>query len=794
MPVTIDSTQYYRYTDDTGNEQYFYYDTSKKVYVDEDGQNRTFALDTTSIPARYKITDKSDNVLTFEYVDPDAVANSGDEYGRLVKISNAIGDYISIAHSGTTQKITTITDGANRVYNLNYTSGYLSSIAALGSRTISYGYDSAWNLTSITYPDSTTSQPMKSYYTYVSKANYTDNGLLSTMKGIDKHELDFTYTSKATSGATAKVVPQVTTMVEKGVDPQTQTQQLGGSRSFAYDLAETTVTDQLNNVNIYQFNQYGNAVSIKDNFGRAVYCQYYTPTAGTADGGTYGQNKMSLSSKLQEPIMNYALNSSFEDATNWTSNLSNAGGSVARVTSQSLYGDYSVSVDTDSEAGYNSYYQDVAIIPGKTYTVSTWLKTSAITTTTGGGAILQGRYADSAGTNHYVTSTMITGTNNWQRINITFTVPSDSTSSSMRILLENYHCIGTAYYDGVQVELQPVVNRYNLVQNGDMSISTSGTPNYWTKSAGCTTSDTATTTSDPGRGLLDNDVFKIVGGPVIVKELSQTINVSGLANDTFSFGAWGKANSVPFGTKMPNGTTYGRRFCIRVELFKTGGASVKATSASFNTFSSQWQYVSGRIVATDSFDYAVVTLQYDYNANTAYFDGIQLYEEEFGQCYNYDKDGNLITVKSAGNTANSSSEGTNTVTYDANDNPTTLQPPDCSDTDKYTTTYLSGTQKHLVNTTTTVEGVATKYFYDSYGNTTISETRDDAWNPTIFIRSKAEYTVDGNYITKSYDPRGYYSTYNYDTSYGVNKSTTDPSGQTVSYTLITTIAPSKWAS
>ena len=56
-----------------------------------------------------------------------------------------------------------------------------------------------------------------------------------------------------------------------------------------------------------------------------------------------------------------------------------------------------------------------------------------------------------------------------------------------------------------------------------------------------------------------------------------------------------------------------------------------------------WQYAASPIVANGEFDSIVVELAYDYNANTAYFDGIQIYKEAFSQNYGYDEVTGLIT-------------------------------------------------------------------------------------------------------------------------------------------------------
>jgi RHS repeat-associated protein len=744
----ISGVQYYKYTDEDGTIHYF--KQSGSTYMDESGQNRTLEfnksitdINNNTVTYGYTITDKDDNVLCF------------DSSGRLAKIKDCVGNYIAIAYSSG-NKISSLADGANRTYTFSYNaSGDLASIAAPGNRTVSFTYDGSHRLIHITDPDN-----YQSTYAYNTAAGKMNNAL-TEMRNYDNYYLSIAYNSQDF------MYPKVQSVTEHANTT------LGGSQTFNYYEKETKVTDHLGNINIYQFNQYGNAVTIQDDKGRAVYCQYYNPTASTPSGGTYGQNKMSLSSRLQEPVMNYAMDSSFENGTNYWAPGVNAGGSVTRDTTEKKFGAYSVRIENTSTSSNNYYIQSTNVAKGKTYTFSAWVKTSNIVSGSW-GAHLQVKCKDANGEWLLFNSQKLSGTNDWTRLDLEFTLPADSTSNTIYVTVVNAYCTGVSYFDGAQLEQSDVVNRYNLVQNGDMTVSTSGVPNFWTKNADCSSTEVAATTSDPDRGLLDNNVFKIVGDATKSRQLIQTIMVSGAAGDSFSFGGWGKASSAPLATPYPKGGTYSRRFAIHVDIMN-GSTGVGSVEAIFNDFSNMWQYLSGRIVASGSYDRVVISLVYAKNCNTAWFDGIQLYKEEFGQCYDYDAKGNLITAKDL-------SSNSNSVTYDANNNPTSLKPPDCSDTQKYTATYLTGNQKHLVDTAATPEGVKSKYTYDAYGNTLTAETRDNLASPTAFIRSQAQYTANGNYISRSYDPRGYYSQYGYSDNFGVNLSTTDLAGQTVNYT------------
>lgn len=56
-------------------------------------------------------------------------------------------------------------------------------------------------------------------------------------------------------------------------------------------------------------------------------------------------------------------------------------------------------------------------------------------------------------------------------------------------------------------------------------------------------------------------------------------------------------------------------------------------------------YVSDEIIADGPYTDIKVYVLYYKEANTAYFDGLQFYKEEFGQSYEYDDNGNVVSSK-----------------------------------------------------------------------------------------------------------------------------------------------------
>jgi len=226
----------------------------------------------------------------------------------------------------------------------------------------------------------------------------------------------------------------------------------------------------------------------------------------------------------------------------------------------------------------------------------------------------------------------------WTRLQVTYTNKSEvSKSVNARLMTTE---AGTSYLDCVQGEMGPTASRYNLCTNG--CFMSSETLYGWERS-GCTSADTEVIlTEDMGLPVtedIDAKVLKIVGNHTSKKRVYQTVNVSGSAGDCFVFAGWAKGDSTP--------ETSTRRFAIQATIYYTEGRGSGTFIAHFNpdTDSSQnWQYTAGRAVA--KYDYSSIKLEilYDYNINTVYFDGIQLYKEEFGTSYTYDDKGNVISV------------------------------------------------------------------------------------------------------------------------------------------------------
>lgn len=689
---------YYVWEDSDGTDHYFLYESSK-TYKDEDGLELTLTT-SGSGTEKYCIKDKNGNASYF------------DTYGRLTKQTNnqATKSNITITYTTTSGLlISTITDGAGRVYSFTYTNNLLSKIAYKGKGTseityVNFGYTNS-NLTSVTDKDSK-----------VSKYTYTTNNLMSSAQDIDGYKINYAYTT-----TTAGEPNRIKTITEYSGSTA------GGVLNIEYAHNQTKFTDYNGNVQIVQFNNMGNTISIQDDQGRAQYAQYAIndPTspddtaaaaATTESTSTAKGNQLLLASKLQNTVGNVLKDSSFESSTLWTATSS----AVTRaIDSTNKYmGSKSLKMVRSSAGTAAGVYSTAfSVASGETYTFSAYVKTGT------GAAYLA--LNDGSTT---VTSETLAANSGWTRLEVSYTNTSSAAKSVTARLMTAE--AGTTYMDCAQVEKAPTASRYNLVENGDFTHSGYA----WSSSTGRTT---VTSDDKAPAPQLDTYVYSMTGNPSGTNRISQTVNVSGASGDTFVLAGWAKADSVPIKDT--------REFAL-IATFKNGSTTVNTSTVRFNycaDSSIEWQYAASPIVAKGTFTSITIELAYDYNANTVYFDGVQLYKEEFGNSYTYDEDGNIISVKDV---------QSQTTSYEYTNNNLTKQTLPSGAALTYT--YDDW---HNVKTATSDTGVVYNFAYDTYGN----NTSVSIVSGSVKLTSSAAYTTDGNRLSTTTDAAGKVTTYSY---------------------------------
>ena len=698
---------YYVWEDADGTDHYFTREEQNGPIKDEDGlelELKTNGSDDT----KYTITDKQGNKSYF------------DTSGRLRKLENNQATPSSITVDYTTDTgslIDKVTDGADRVYDFRYhaETGLLDEIAYMGAGTtdityVRFEYDEDKNLKHIV--DKDREEQLKVTYTY-------EEHRLKTAQDIDGYKLTYAYNTP-----TADWQPyRVQTITEHDGSEQ------GGALNIEYSHNQTKFTDHNGNVEIHQFNDYGNTVSIRDGEGRAVYAQYAKNIVNVDGEEEEGKrNQMTLSSKLQYTVVNLLPNSGFEKNADGFSTLDSAV-TMTRSSAAAYYGSYSLALNRAAEGTESGLTTgNFTVEAGKNYTFSAYVKT-------GTGAVT---LAINDGTDT-VKGETLAANSDWTRIQVNYTNDSQTDKTiTARILTSQ---AGTAYVDGAQLEQAETASRYNLIENGDFHYGLDG----WTNTGFAAATGTAAAPS------LDASVVTVTGDATAEKRLIQELNISGNGEETFIVSGWAKADAAPLSDED-------RAFGIHATIHYTDGTT-KETEVSFNTDVDEWQYASMPIVAKNPYNKLTIRLEYDKNVNTAIFDGIQLYKEGFGSSYTYDEDGNVTSVKNV--------QG-QTTSYEYTDNNLTeeLLPTGAK-------LIYAYDEYHNVTRAVTDEGHVYTFDYDAYGNNTavsiwqkVTPPADaDALKALTLtgpkITSTATYTPDGNRLVSTTDASGNVTTYSY---------------------------------
>ncbi len=593
---TISGIQYAKYIDEDATAHYFIKQGTTNTYLDEDGLGLTLTLNSDTT---FTMKDKGDNILTFE-----KKVVAGSDLWHLNKITDSNGNSTVITFLSAYANyfyISKITDSAGSIINFTWSYGKLDTITDQNSRAINYGYYTNSKLISVTYSDN-----KQSTYTYDS------NGLMTSAKNIDNSHVDYSYN--------IGIPYRINTIKEYST-----ANELGNSLNFVYGNNTTTFIDNKGYSNTYSFTNAGHAVSISD-FGNNTnslnnaYGKMYK--YGTSGGEN---NKLKLESKLMSPVINRVINSSGESDGNWTYwywDVNN--GSISMANNQSYYGSRSIKVTANgSNSSSRMYaYQWVTLEKGKTYTLSTYIKTDGVTNNNGGGARPFVYFLESNGARQNVNGEFVNGSNDWKKYSCTFNYPADATSDvvvSLGITGEN----GTAYFDGVQVEEGEIANTYNMIENSGFDNGLTS----WIKNSDCNANDNVVSSTT-------GNAAKITGESIKRKNIYQNVKISGKKGDVFSLSGWVKSNSVALSAPRANSITAG--ICRLDGTFQW-------VEASINPDSNTWQYSSNEFVTDSDYSRIDIYILYYYNSNEVYFDNIGLFKDDFGQSYTYDKNGNLIS-------------------------------------------------------------------------------------------------------------------------------------------------------
>ncbi|HPG58609.1 MAG TPA: DNRLRE domain-containing protein, partial [Candidatus Wallbacteria bacterium] len=406
------------YWDPDGTVHYFRAKSgAQNTYVDEDGLDLEFIANP-GAPFEQ----------TFDLNYESGAKKIFDASGWLRRVYDSNGNFYEQSYSGGKCSQLTAPGG---IISLVWSNGRLASVVDNAGRYTNYYYDGAGNLSQIVDPDSEAVS-----YQY-------DGNFLTKAIGIDENFVAYTY------------APQAPRRVISFSDST------GAAVTAAYSHNETVFTDNFGRSVTYQFNNWGQTVSVKDDEGNAQYFKQFKNETGEYN---INANKVTSVSNLQRSIASLIFNGGAEsDLGNWYHSTwdSGAQGGVSLDTTEKYMGASSLKVTkTDSANTASLGYQYFDTRGASKLNLSAYIKTDLAS----GGRVSIGLFTDAGFSK---VSAPITGTFDWARVSLTADLPAGTASAYVGLVIQGT-ATGTAWFDCIQVEANSAPSRFNLLTNADL--------------------------------------------------------------------------------------------------------------------------------------------------------------------------------------------------------------------------------------------------------------------------------------------------------------------------------------
>ena len=516
-----------------------------------------------------------------------------DASGRLIKVTSGKN---SMAITYTSGRITSVTDGAGRVFGFAYNAGgYLTSITAPDNTHILYAY-SGDKLGTVTYPDG-----RKAALTYA--ADKPAGVTLFDAAGGEAYRVAYIFTGDRLTGVT-----------EYGFAGGEWVQ--GTSTVYAYSAAArrtvaevTTPADADEEADsvvrtVYAFDNDGNVIS------EYMYSQD-TGNTGT-DGGESGINPRSDGAGVVSNINNLLTNHSFESLSGWASMPGNCGSFEVSNYNNDAYAKFGTKTcwlrNYGSDCGTNGIYQVTNVLPAGEYTFSAYARIDgAFSGADDPGVFI--RVTDTAD-NVLAESERLTAYDTaYTRLIAPFALDA-ARSVKVQLLINGR---GSVDVDAAQLENNRFANAYNLLENGSFERDTAG----WTCTPGVSVS--TGTRFNMSRALYmsgDLDALRCASQRVAVKTGRAT-------RETFTLSGWAKGRGI---TDRERDHAQTPQFRLRAEIKYKGTDKTETHTADFSPCTEEWQLASVQFAKSDcaQVEYITVYCDYSYNFGGAYFDNIQL--------------------------------------------------------------------------------------------------------------------------------------------------------------------------
>lgn len=684
----------YYLNDADGTIHYFYFENgSNTVGKDEDGLGYTLNVisvgsDKAEEKANYVITDKDENKMYF------------DSAGRLLRIKNPSDKSIIIKYN-TNNQISSVTDGAEREYKYIYSTNnakYLAHIEDPAGRKTSFDYRNGC-LVKIKFADGESFE-----------INYHGDHLIKYINGIDG---TYTWIEYDQSKQRRVDVLKWCASDEKALENYT----------FEYLQNATTIKDIQGRSYTFQFNDFAQTTGTVSNTDGSA--QFFKLNGGNSTSSK--ANKLISESRVLQSTTNYMKNPGFIRGfeSYWTYINNTSGASVTIDGSKKNITDSSVKVTKSaSNTGRVNCVQTVTGLPAGTYTLSAYIFTDG-REIPGAGVQMFPEVRDAK--DKLICNTNIektTVTNGWERRSVTFDMPANARLTvNMGFGPDAY---GTVWFDDIQLEKSENAGTFNLIENSAFNNGLTAWSN-----------DGDSTSSVTWAGLTGFANCAKLTGSVEgkYKRQRQKIYVSGKKGDVFSYGAWAYAFSAPL-NGIKNSESYKPHFEVAIDYYDKNGKWIGCINKYFNPdIKDEWQFLADQIVMPEDYGSIAFLFTYDHNVNNAYQTGAFCYKEQYGQTYDYDKDGNVTSVVDIAKT-------NSTFSYYGNQMAKMLNPSGS----KYLYNYNN--KKQMTNALSS-DGLEYGFAYDGNGN--LTKTRITSRKPATKIENGKEYFIVNAYSGHAID-------------------------------------------
>lgn len=522
-----------------------------------------------------------------------------DDSGRLIRKTDAYDNHMDITY--TSGRIASVKDGAGRAFGFVYnTSGNLTSITAPDGTSVQYGYTGNL-LSSVTYPDGSKAE-------ITSSSNLPATILLKNSSGASLYKVVYSFSGNSVSKVTESGVENGAFVT--GVSSAYSYSAASGSTTVQTtepkDTEEGETTDTVTKT-VYTFDDDGNVVS------------EYVYTQDTGNVGASGEEsgiRPHSGNGVVSNINNLLTGHQFDALSAWASMPGNSKDTSIQSYASEAYAQFGRKVlrmeSSNTASTNNGMYQATNVLPAGQYTFSAYLRVlTDFTGATRPGAFL--RVTDTAGSVLAESERISKSDTDYVRLAASFALTA-SKSVQVQILMDGK---GAIYADAAQLENNPYVSAYNMLENGNFERGVSG----WVKTDGV--ADSTGTRFNMSHSLTmtgDLDSSRYAYQDVMVKASRST-------RETFTLSGWAKGYGL---VNHEREYSMEPRFRLYAEVQYNDATyhdtDTEIFAADFSPCTEEWQFASVEFSKSRYREISRIRVYCDYSNNfgTVFFDDIQL--------------------------------------------------------------------------------------------------------------------------------------------------------------------------